>query len=53
MTLGKNYKLSLFLRKITIENYSDSSEVENIVWNKQIYNIPPPKKKKNILLKTL
>jgi len=32
--------ITLF-QKITIENNSDSSEVENIIWNKQIYNIPP------------
>lgn len=28
-------------QKITIERSSDSAEVENIVWNKEIYNIPP------------
>ncbi len=39
-TWEKLQVITLF-QKITIENYSDSSEVENIVWNKQIYNIPP------------
>ncbi|WP_295200558.1 hypothetical protein [uncultured Chryseobacterium sp.] len=28
-------------QKITIERSSNSAEVENIVWNKEIYNIPP------------
>jgi hypothetical protein len=39
-TWEKLQVITLF-QKITIENNSDSSEVDNIVWNKQIYNIRP------------
>ncbi|WP_128414575.1 hypothetical protein [Chryseobacterium sp. Leaf201] len=28
-------------QKITIDRHSDSAEVVNIIWNKEIYNIPP------------
>jgi hypothetical protein len=28
-------------QKITIDRHSDSAEVVNIMWNKEIYNIPP------------
>lgn len=28
-------------QKITINRHSDSAEVVNIIWNKEIYNIPP------------
>lgn len=28
-------------QKITIDCHSDSAEVVNIIWNKEIYNIPP------------
>ncbi len=39
-TWEKLQVITLF-QKITIEKNSDSSEVENIIWNKQIYDIPP------------
>jgi hypothetical protein len=28
-------------QKITINRHSDSAEIVNIIWNKEIYNIPP------------
>lgn len=37
----KKLQVNTDFQKITIDRHSDSAEVVNIIWNKEIYNIPP------------